>query len=141
MWVEFTAPALLSRVTGPEFDALQTAATSPEQEDVLADIAATIVADWRAVLARVAALSKRRLALPTEVEAHVLAHFRHAAFTRLPGMKRLLDEGRVREWERANKIHDNLAKLVIEPPDPDDLLDDGGAAPMTPGITVPRRAL
>jgi len=140
MWIELTERELLSRVTEPEREALQTAATSFEQEDVLADVARGIAADWRAVLARVVSLSKRPLAVPEEVMTHVTAHFRHTAFTRIPGMKRFLDEGRVREWERANKIHDTLDKLIIAPPEDDDLLNDA-AAPMTPGILVPERVL
>lgn len=140
MWIELTAGQLVSRVTAPEREALQTAATSFDQEDVLADIARDIAAEWRGGLARVVSLSKRPLAVPTEIMVHILADFRYRAFTRLPGMRGLLDELRVSEWERANKVRDNLGKIQIEPPEEDDLLE-GSAAPMTPGIYVPPRIL
>jgi len=140
MWIELTPGLLISRVSGPEHDALRNAATDPDQADALADIVGKIAAEWRGGLALVVALSKRPLAVPPEVEIHILADFRFRAFTRLPGMKRFLDDLRVKEWERANYVRDHLAKTAIAPPEDDDLLE-GGSAPMTPGIIVPPRVL
>ena len=140
MWIELTVQELISRVTGVELDALQTAATSPEQEDVLADIARINAAEWRGGLELVTTLSKRKIAVPEEVMLHVLADFRYRAFTRIPGMKKLLDDLRIREWERANHVRDHLGKILIEPPADDDLLNDA-TAPITPGIIVPDKVL
>lgn len=119
MWNAVTPESLRSAVTGPERDALDKAALAPEQASGLSEIAANIVAEWRGGLRRVTTLDRRPDHLPEEVMVHVLADFRYRAFTRLPGMRSLLDELRVREWERANQVRDNLTKISISPPDPD----------------------
>ena len=134
MWIEMTPETLLSRLAGAEHDALRTAATAFGQGDPLEEIAAQVAADWRGGLRRVGPVDRRPGFVPDEVLIHILAHFRYSAFTRLPGMSALLDEPRVREWERANQVRENLAKLTIAPPD-DDYLDSAKKA--TPGVIVP----
>lgn len=119
MWHAVTPESLRSAVTGAERNALDNAALAPEQTDALREIAANVVAEWRGGLRRVTTLDRRPDHLPAEIMVHVLADFRYRAFTRLPGMRSLLDELRVREWERANQVRDNLAKIGIAPPDPD----------------------
>jgi hypothetical protein len=54
--------------------------------------------------------------VPDELLVHILADFRYRAFTRLPGMKGLLDDLRIEEWKRANQVRDNLIKIHIVPP-------------------------
>lgn len=139
MWRELTPDSLLTRLAAAEQSALATAAT--DLPDVLAEIAADVAAEWRGRLARVTPLSVRPLALPSEIFGHVLADYRYRAYTRLPGMGELLDALRVREWERALQVLDNLAKVQIAPPEPADTpAADPGGSPL-PSITVPLHEL
>lgn len=140
MWNELTPDLLLSRITEPEQNALDTAAVAFSQENVLGDVARDVAAEWRGGLARVVTLSKRPLALPSEVMMHVLADYRYRAYTRLPGMEAFLDDRRVAEWTRANHVRDNLGKVQIDPPAADDMIA-GTAAPSVPSISVPHHIL
>ena len=117
MWTELTATTLLSRVAGAEKTALERAALADGQSAVLAEIAALIAAEWRSGLRRVTVLDSRPAHVPSELLVHILAHFRYAAYTRLPGMAALLDDRRVAEWTRANQVRDSLARVSIEAPD------------------------
>ncbi len=119
MWTELTAETLLSCVTGTEQAKLNTVALKAGQMDVLADIASQIAKDWRGGLRRVTVLDKRAGYVPDELLSHILAHFRYRAYTRLPGMSELLDELRVKEWERANTVRDNLNRVSVEAPETD----------------------
>ena len=118
MWVELTSETLLAALSGPERDALNRAALGATQEDALAEIAANVAAEWRGGLRRVTRLDQRPHYVPAELLAHILADYRYRAFTRLPGMSRLLDDARREEWRRANQVRDGLHKLSIAPPDP-----------------------
>lgn len=136
-WTTITAATLLSRVTGPEKTALENAALATGQTGVLDDIAEMVCADWRGGLRLVTAVDADPAKLPPELLVHVLADFRYRAFTRLPGMRSLLDEARVREWERAMKARDALAKnSYTVPGDPED-----AETVATPSITVPTHTL
>ena len=136
MWNELTPELLLSRVADGEFNALQNAATAPGQEDVLETTAADVAAEWRGKLARVTPLSKRPLAVPSEVLIHIKADYRYRAYTRLPGMSAFLDELRVAEWKEARKTLDALEKINIEPPEEGDLLAPTSGGP-SPNIVAP----
>lgn len=114
MWIAVTKDLLISRVTEPERKALATAATASGQ-DPLADIAADVVSEWRGALRTVTVLAAGST-LPDEIMTHALADFRYRAFTRLPGMKSLLDDLRVKEWDRANHVRDNLKAISFESP-------------------------
>ena len=116
MWQELTPERLLSRLSEAEHRALDTAAVSFGQPDVLAAIATEIADEWRGALARHTLLDTRPLAVPSEVMLHILADYRYRAFTRLPNMTRLLDDARREEWRRANTIRDGLGKITIAAP-------------------------
>ncbi len=132
MWIILTTDYLLSRVTAPEKAALDTAARDPRQASALAEIAPQIASQWRGKIGRWATLDKRPAAVPDELLIDLLADFRYRAFTRLPGMKSLLDELRVREWDRAMKTLDNLKDFAIAPPDPENLPDPAGSGRQMP---------
>ena len=117
MWMILTADTLLTRLTAPEHEALERAAAGWGQASPLADIAHEVAEDWRGGLRRVTTLDKRADAVPSEILIHVLADFRYRAFTRLPGMRSLLDERRVAEWDRAMAVRDALAKVSYAPPE------------------------
>ncbi len=115
MWIELTPETLARRLTDAETNALKNAGTS--SADVLAEIAADVASEWRGAVARHCVLDTRPDAVPSELLSHILAVYRYRAFTRLPGMKGLLDPLRVAEWERANHIFDNLKSIYIAPPE------------------------
>ena len=133
-WLILDKEALLSRLTGPEHEALDRAATGWTQGNPLDEIAHEVAEDWRGGLRRVTTLDRRTDAVPSEILIHILADFRYRAFTRLPGMRSLLDERRVAEWERAMAVRDALAKVSYEPPDEDNA-EEGTRTPL-PEITV-----
>lgn len=119
MWMQLTADALLSRVTGVEQAKLNSAALKSGQSGVLEEIAGNLASEWRGGLRRVTTLDRRGGYVPDELLIHILADFRYRAYTRLPGISELLDDNRVKEWERANTVRDNLAKVSYAPPDPE----------------------
>lgn len=139
MWTELTPDSLLTRLTDAEKTALESASTS--LPDVLADIAGEVAAEWRGGIARHVALSIRPLAVPGELLIHILADFRHRAFTRLPGMSALLDERRMDEWRRANQVRDNLGKVQIAPPEAADAPATTTSGAPLPDISTPTHYL
>lgn len=118
MWLELTPDTLLTALSVRERAALGTAAVADSQVDVLTDIATTVAAEWRGALRRVVILDRRPNYVPDELLVHILADYRYRAFTRLPGMANLLDELRVREWDRANHVRDHIQRVAVAPPDP-----------------------
>lgn len=135
-WQILTPETLLSRLSGPEHQALDSAAIDWQQDDALADIAHEVAEEWRGGLRRVTTLDKRPDAVPSEILLHILADFRYRAFTRLPGMQSLLDERRVAEWQRAMQIRDALAKLSYEPPAEENIEDPAAVTIPLPQIIV-----
>lgn len=118
MWTDLTPDLLLSRVSAPEKESLANAAADDTQADVLADVASMVAADWRSGLRRVCTPDRRPLRVPDELLSHILADYRYRAYTRLPGMAPLMDDLRVREWERALDVRNALNKWTFAPPDP-----------------------
>jgi len=119
MWIQLTPETLLGSITGMEAARLRTAALGDGQTDALSDIAANVAEEWRGGLRRVTVVDSREGYVPDELLIHILADFRYRAFTRLPGMSELLDDLRVKEWERANQVRDSLSKISIQAPEAD----------------------
>lgn len=119
MWVELTEDDVLTRLAGAEVTALKTAALADGQESPLPEILAGVV---REVRGRVAARASNTLGdgdtIPDELLHHALAIVRYRLCTRLPGMKALLDERRLREYEDAVAALRDVAdgKFAIELP-------------------------
>jgi len=133
MWMELTSGMLLSKLAEAEHEALRSAAVSVAQGDPLDEIAGQVASEWRGWLRNVGPVDRRANFIPDELLVHVLADFRYRAYTRLPGMGGLLDELRVREWERANHVREKLSEMSILPPE-EDYLEASVSA--TPGIIV-----
>jgi hypothetical protein len=141
MWTELTPASLRSRLADAEQRALDTAATSVDVDSALTEVAAMIAAEWRGALARVVALDTRPLAVPPEIMVHILADFRYRAFTRLPGMSRLMDDLRREEWRRANQIRDNLGKIQIADPEDPYAPEAGSGGIPLPAFDTPDHTL
>ncbi|MEG2614011.1 MAG: hypothetical protein RR996_03095 [Alistipes sp.] len=135
-WNILTPDTLLSRLSGPEHDALNTAALSWAQSDPLPSIAHEVAEEWRGGLRRVTAVDRRIDAIPSELLIHVLADYRYRAFTRLPGLSRLLDDLRVEEWKRALTVRDALAKISYELPETQNLPIEGTIHLPLPAISI-----
>lgn len=117
MWIPLTPDTLLAALSGREAAALRSAALGDNQDDALDDIAANVALEWRGGLRRLTVVDARAGYVPDELIVHILADYRYRAFTRLPGLADLLDEHRVEEWRRANKVRDNLGRVAIAAPD------------------------
>ena len=112
-WIELQEMDVLSRLTDAEATALKTAATRSGQPDSVAKIIAMCIQDWRGKLRKYHVMASGQT-IPSELEIHVLADIRYRLFTRLPGMKSLLDELRVEEWREANRQKASLKDSVFE---------------------------
>lgn len=135
-WDILTAETLLSRLSGPEHEALDRAAVAWTQDAPLEEIAHEVAEEWRGGLRRVTPVDTRPDAVPSEILIHILADYRYRAFTRLPGLTRLLDQNRVEEWKRALAVRDALAKISYEPPAPEYTPDAPAANIPLPAISV-----
>ena len=112
-WKIIDETNVLSRITDAEATAVKTAAIRIGQPDAVAKIISQVIQDWRGLLRRHHVLAEGAT-IPAEIESHVLAEIRYRLFTRLPGMKALLDERRVAEWDEANKTKGRLKDYVFE---------------------------
>ncbi|MBQ9693686.1 MAG: hypothetical protein IJV69_02905 [Kiritimatiellae bacterium] len=139
MWQILTSETLLSRLSGPEHQALDRAAVDWQQDEVLGTIAHEVAEDWRGGLRRVTTVDARIDAVPSEILLHILADYRYRAFTRLPGMRGLLDELRIEEWKRALQVRDALAKVSFERPSAENLPPEEAITLPLPEIHVTHR--
>ena len=127
-WIPMAEMDVLSRITDAEATAVKTAAIRIGQPDAVAKIISQCVRDWRGLLRRHHPVAAGET-IPSELESHVLAEIRYRLFTRLPGMKSLLDALRVSEWEEANKTKDRLPKYSFEAPAEAESIDSAAAVP------------
>jgi hypothetical protein len=121
MWLTLTIDRLATKLSSAEFASV-TAAQLPDgsfAEDVLAEEIERTVAMVRGYVSgnRENTLGEGET-IPSELEDAALAILRHKIFTRIPGLKRLLDEGRVREYEDALQqlSHTASGRFRITPP-------------------------
>ena len=103
-YIELTAATVAQRLAGAELTALKTAALSSGQdgETLLADCISRTVAEVRGyVAAHRANVLGEGATIPDELEDSALALVVYKFITRLPGLKALLDERRVKAYEDA----------------------------------------
>lgn len=131
-WITLTIDNVYDRLSQPEVNALKTAAIQKGQ-DVVTAVINMVVQEWRGALRRYHVVGKGST-IPSELETHILADIRYRLFTRLPGMKTLLDDLRVEEWKEARRVFRELDKFVFE--DTDDP-EDNTAVPNT-GVELAR---
>lgn len=121
MWLELNPTLLKTHLADAEIAALATVAKPPEVERILTDECRNVAEAWRGRIRKYHSVDKRDSYLPQELIQFALAHVRYSCFTRLPNMGSLLDDLRVKEWERANEIFDDPRKIDIqEPEEPDE---------------------
>lgn len=127
-WISITEAYVRTRLSGPELTALKSAALAAGQTNPLTDIVSKTVAEWRGKLRRYHTLGDGET-IPDELEIHVLSMIRYRMITRLPGMKALLDDARVDEWEKANYALNNLDEYVFEAPTTEDTSTSSSSGP------------
>ena len=127
-WISITEDLVKTRLTGPEVNALKSAALAAGQTGVLADVISGVVKEWRGRLRKWHTLGAGNT-LPDELEHHVLAVIRYRLFTRLPAMKALLDELRVKEYDAAMKAQTELSDMAFEAPATEDTTNAGVPLP------------
>lgn len=139
-WITPTLTLCQTRLTGSEWTSLSTAAKSSGQS---AEAMAQQVIDTNVtkVRGRVPSVVKLGAAgtIPDEVLGAFLALWVYDFITRLPAMKSLLDDLRVKSWEAANSELRDLAngKINLVPP-----VDAAPAAeqPVNHGVEIARQA-
>lgn len=82
-WEEITRDTVLSRLSGTETAALESAALDWAQHDPIPEIVAMVVAEWRAALRKRFRIGPEGT-VPSELTVHILADIRYRLFTRLP---------------------------------------------------------
>lgn len=130
-WIEVTLENLKDKISDDEYDAVTTASlpdgrTGPE---IVADEITRTVNEARGYCPGQRAAGET---IPDELLDSVLCILRHKVFSRLPGMKGLLDEIRVTEYNEAlRKLRDVSAgrMKITEPVTPADSTEQ--AAPST----------
>ena len=126
MWIELTPELLRTHLAEPEIQALETAATTADVDNILKEETHNIAESWRGRLRKGIAIDKRTDYVPSELLTFILIHVRYASYTRLPNMETLLDKLRQEEWRRANKIFDDPSLIDIQEPEEEWIEDPKG---------------
>lgn len=135
-WITPTLALCKTRLTGAEYTALSSAAKGAGQvaDDMAQQVIDTVVTRVRGRVPPQVRLGEAGT-IPDEVQGAFLALWVYEFITRLPAMKSLLDELRVKSWESANSELRDLAagRINLVPP-----VDEAPAAEQAagPGIEV-----
>lgn len=118
-WITPTADTIKGRISGPEFEALKSAARSAGQnaDNLVTDCLSRIVAMIRGYVGSRHVLGAEG-AIPDELESALGSLWVHEFITRLPGMGKLLDERRVKAQESAMQMLRDVSagRFAIVPP-------------------------
>lgn len=125
MWLELNPTLLKTHLADAEIAALATVAKPFDVDRILTDECRNVAEAWRGRIRKYHRIDKRDAYLPQELMQFALAHARYSCFTRLPNMETLLDDLRVKEWERANEIFDDPKKIDISDPEETEEESDG----------------
>ena len=116
MWIKLTPDLLRTHLAEPEIQALETAATTSDVENILNEETHNIAESWRGRLRKGHSIDKRTDYVPSELLTFILIHVRFSSYTRLPNMESL-DDLRRDEWRRANEIFDDPFNIDIQDPE------------------------
>lgn len=135
-WQTITSDSVLSKLSGAELSAIQTAALGTNQTDPVPGIIAAVVDEVRGY---VAANPDNRLGaegmVPSKLVSATLALIRYRVCTRLP-VKSLLTEDRVREKDDAIRLLERVAdgRFAVEDP-----VTGETASPKVEQVSTPTR--
>ena len=117
MWIKLDPSLLRTHLAEPEIQALETAATTADVDNILKEETHNIAESWRGRIKKYHSIDRRKDFVPSELLTFILIHVRYASYTRLPQMETLLDKLRQEEWRRANAIFDDPQLIDIEDPE------------------------
>ena len=135
MWITLSSADVQQKLAADEYDAV-TSASLPDgvtAAEIITDELSRTLAQVRGF---VSANKSNALGdgetIPDELKDAALVIVRYKVFTRLPGMKALLDELRVKEYEEATRLLRDVSagRFAIVPPTTP-AADDEQAAPST----------
>lgn len=133
-WIKLSPDLLRTHLAEPEIIALETAATTADVSNILAEETHIVAESWRGRLRKGHCIDKRTDYVPSELLVFILVHVRQRSYTRLPNMETLLDQIRRDEIRRADRIFDDPFLIDIE--DPEEEFIEGSST--DPIIEVPR---
>jgi len=121
MWITLSSADLKNKLSAAEYASVTTAQVQEGKtaEEVIAEeLGATVSMVRGYVGARQSNVLGDGVTIPDELKDAALVVMRHKVFSRLPGLKRLLDEARVREYEDAMvQLRDVAAgRFAVVPP-------------------------
>lgn len=129
MWLKLTPELLRTHLAEPEIQALETAETTSDVANILAEETHNVAESWRGRIKKGHSIDRRKDYVPSELLQFILIHVRYASYTRLPQMETLLDKLRQEEWRRANQIFDDPFDIDIEDPE-EEFIEESSTAPI-----------
>lgn len=129
MWLKLTPELLRTHLAEPEIQALETAETTSDVANILAEETHNVAESWRGRIKKGHSIDRRKDYVPSELLQFILIHVRFASYTRLPQMETLLDKLRQEEWRRANQIFDDPFDIDIEDPE-EEFIEESSTAPI-----------
>jgi hypothetical protein len=138
-WISITDDTITSALSGPEIDALRTAALESGQDDPMGAMLEQVARLIRGKCAAGSIVLGDGLTIPDELISTAQTIVRWEALTRLPGVGMLQDDARRLSYEKALKLLDDVTngKFYVVPattaaPDEEQA---GGPAPLFEGRT------
>lgn len=129
MWLKLTPELLRTHLAEPEIQALETAETTSDVANILAEETHNVAESWRGRIKKGHSIDRRKDYVPSELLQFILIHVRYASYTRLPQMETLLDKLRQEEWRRANQIFDDPFDIDIEDPE-EEFIEESSTSPI-----------
>jgi len=118
-WTALTETEVLTRLTGSEVTAFKTSALASGQADPLPLVVTQVVDEVRGYIAATGKVTLGASGtIPSKLISATLAVIRVRLCNRLPGMKSLLDEFRMKEYDNAITLFQQVAagKFAVEEP-------------------------
>lgn len=120
MWIKLTPQNLKDVLAVQEQVALAHIQKPFEVDEILKSECHNVANIWRSKIRLFHSIDSRDDYVPESLLGWILIHLRYVSFTRLPNMDSLLDNLRVREYDKAMNVLDNLKKYSIDDPDDTD---------------------
>lgn len=143
-WTTVTPNHLKKKLAKSEFELLSNLDKDNTEGSIIADLISYWINAWRQQCRKVGPIDPRDGYVPDSIVVHLLAQVRYEAWTRMPNSGGPgLDDRRVKEYDRANHVFDNIEKYAldpveVEPVDPEDPEAVNAGDPL---IIVPRQYL
>ena len=140
-WVKITTDDIKKTLTKTEYDILANLDKDTTETTIIEDTINYWSNTWRQQCKKNGSIDNREGYVPASLVVHILAQIRYQLWTRIPNsMNPGLDDRRVKESDRADKVFDNITKYAIDDPDVENIdVDPVGIA--DPYIVIPPQFL